>query len=386
MPQPHGAARSSSLAPFDALPFAASPLYSALCPVVAGNQALLDLAANVRAGQQPEFAFFGAVHYLLLHGAGHDLASFYPSVVGSAALAADQAGPALVSFCAAFHDELADIISSRLVQTNQVRRAVGLRTALAAIAPYTAEPVHLIEVGSSAGLLLRFDRYGYVVRQISADGNAVSERRYGDPASAVQLVTDLRGNKPLPDLDVLPAISSVTGVDLNPVDPRDADARAWLEALVWPEDDEQRQLLAAALDLVADDPPPAIAGDAIDVLPELARTLPPGEVRVVFHSATRMHVPQHRLIDFDAAIDTLGQTGPMWRIAVDSVPNPVPDPQPDRSPPGAALQVDAPDGTSHLIAVVNGHLRWVEPFDTSLTGVTHSQAPMRADDLDASGD
>ena len=114
--------------------FAASPLYCALSPVVAGNDRLLDLAARGRPGQYPTFLFFGAVHQLLLGGADHPLAEFYPSVAGPDARPPAQAGPALVSFCAAYEAELTEIISTRLVQTNQVQRALGLRLGLSLIA------------------------------------------------------------------------------------------------------------------------------------------------------------------------------------------------------------------------------------------------------------
>src|SRR3954452_5802326 len=111
--------------------FASSPLYQALARTVARTPALLRLAARGRPGQYPTFLFFGAVHALLLAGAEHPLARFYPSIVGAdAALPAeppDDAGPALVDFCLLHEAELAGLIETRLVQTNVVRRALALR-------------------------------------------------------------------------------------------------------------------------------------------------------------------------------------------------------------------------------------------------------------------
>ena len=209
--------------------FTTSPLYRALSRTVAAHDQLLDLAARGRPGQYPTFLFFGAVHLLLLRGAGHPLggaghplARFYPSIAGRRALPPGEAGPALVSFGKMFETELGEIISSRLVQTNHVQRAIGLRMGLAMIAAAVTGPVHVIEVGASAGLNLRFDRYGY----------RLEGRRYGDPAAPVQLTADVYGPVPPPDLNVLPEIASVQGVDLSPVDVRDPGAREWLEALV----------------------------------------------------------------------------------------------------------------------------------------------------------
>lgn len=332
----------------DPAEFPTSPLYRSLCRTVAVHDGLLDLAGRGRPGQYPTFLFFGAVHRLLLRGADHPLAHFYPSIAGARASPAAEAGPALVSFCEAFEAELAETISTRLVQTSQVQRALGLRLGLSMIARDVPGPVHLIEVGASAGLSLRFDRYGY----------QVGGRRFGDPASPVQLIADLYGTASLPDLDVLPQIASVLGVDLHPVSVLDTDARGWLEALIWPENHGQRALLRAALALAAADPPLIRAGDAIDVLPGIADELPAGEPRVVFHSATRMHVPACRLDAFDAAIACLNDSGPLWWLSIEDSPDP--DPRPGSARPGAALLLRGPGAPAETIAVVDGHLRWIE--------------------------
>ncbi|HEY2522443.1 MAG TPA: DUF2332 domain-containing protein [Streptosporangiaceae bacterium] len=330
--------------------FTTSPLYRALSRTVAASDQLLDLAGQGRPGQYPTFLFFGAVHRLLLGGTDHPLARYYPSVAGAGALPAGEAGPALEAFGRTYAGELAETIRTRLVQTSVVQRALGLRIGLSAIAARdpAAGPLHIIEVGASAGLNLRFDRYGY----------RLNRGQYGDPESPVQLVAALYGDAPLPDLDRLPAIAQVLGVDLNPVDPADPDAREWLEALVWPENHAQRELLGRALALAAADPPPIRAGDAVDVLPQVATELPAGQPRLVFHTATRLHVPRERRPAFNAAIEAVGETGPLWWLSAEDRPDPDPRPHPVRD--GAALLLRDPAGTTRTLAVVDGHLRWVE--------------------------
>ena len=90
--------------------FASSPLYRSLARTVAGREALLRLAARGRPGQHPAFLFFGAVHALLLAGADHELARYFPSIAGTDARPPNGAGPALVDFCAAFGPALAALI------------------------------------------------------------------------------------------------------------------------------------------------------------------------------------------------------------------------------------------------------------------------------------
>ncbi len=113
--------------------FASSPLYQSLARTAARTPALLRLAARGRPGQDPTFRLFGAVHALLLGGADHPLARYYPSIADDAALPPEEAGPALLDFCTTFAHALAAIIETRLVQTNVVKRAMALRLGLAAI-------------------------------------------------------------------------------------------------------------------------------------------------------------------------------------------------------------------------------------------------------------
>lgn len=329
--------------------FTTSPLYRCLSRTVAATGQLLDLACQGRPGQYPTFLFFGAVHLLLLAGTEHPLARFYPSIAGERALPPEGAGPALVSFGRDHAAELAETIRTRLVQTNQVQRAIGLRLGLSVIADEVPGPVHVIEVGTSAGLNLRFGRYGY----------RLNGRRFGDPASPVQLAAECHGQQPEPDLDRQPAIASVLGIDLQPVDPAERADRAWLQALVWPENHRQRALLTTALELAAADPPPILAGDVIDVLPGIAGALPAGQPRVVFHAATRMHVPTSRLAAFDAAIERAGDTGPLWRLSIEDAPQATSQPRTARQ--GTALQLRRPGAAAaETIAIVDGHLAWIE--------------------------
>lgn len=317
--------------------FASSPLYRSLARTVAGDEALLRLAARGRPGQYPTFLFFGAVHALLLAGADHELAQFFPSIVGEAARPPDQAGPVPIAFCTRSERALAALIESRLVQTNVVKRALALRLGLAAIGLRETAPIHLVEVGASAGLLLRFDRYGY----------ALGGKQFGDAHSPVQIAAEWRGDAAVPDLDMLPPLASVTGIDLNPLDARNRKDRNWLEALVWPENRAEAELLRRALTIVATDPPAIRAGDAIDVCPALATSLPIGAPRVVFHAVTRLHVPPDRLDAFDAALASLGRDGPLYWLSLEG--------------PGE-LNLRGPSGEATRLATVGPRIEWVAPL------------------------
>ena len=317
--------------------FWSSPLYRRLSAVVADDPFLTDLAAAARPGQVPTFLFFGAVHALLLSGTEHPLGDYYASLRGDRARPPDDgAGTALAAFAREYEPAIRGLLTSRLVQTNHVQRAVGLRLGLAAVAADVGDgPVHLLEIGCSAGLLLRHDRYGY----------RLGGRRSGDPRSTVQLVAEWRSSSPVPDLDAVPQIASTTGIDLNPLDPADEADRQWLAALVWPEDRGKADLLNRALELAARTPVDTLAGDAVDLCPRWADGLPAGQPRVVFHCATRMHVPEAHRPDFDDAIEHVGSGGPLYRIAIE----------------GDGLVVRGPRRDTIVSYEVDGHLAWVEP-------------------------
>lgn len=312
-------------------------MYQRLSSLVASDPFLLGLAAKVRPGQVPTFAFFGAVHALLLSGTVHPLREYYPSLRGESARPPDDdAGTALAAFARRHEPAIRRLLESRLVQTNHVQRAAGLRLGLAAIAAQVEGlPVHLLEIGSSAGLVLRHDQYGY----------QLGEQRFGDRNSPVQLVSEWRSPLKIPDLDAIPLIASTTGIDLNPLDPASAADRLWLEALVWPEDRHKAELLRCALTLASEKPVLTLAGDAVDLCPQWAEALPAGQPRIVFHCATRMHVPIDRRPAFDSAIESAGSDGPLYRIAIE----------------GDGLIITGPNRDTIVRYDVDGHLAWAKP-------------------------
>ena len=93
------------------------------------------------------------------------------------------------------------LIAVKLVQTNVVNRATALLYVLWVVGRQTREPVHLIDVGTSAGTHLAFDRYRY----------EIGGRAFGDPASSVRLTSEWRSARPVPNLDERPAWSPAPG-------------------------------------------------------------------------------------------------------------------------------------------------------------------------------
>lgn len=177
-------------------------------------------------------------------------------------------------------------VFSRATQTNETGRCATLLPSLAQIAAAGGRPLALIEVGASAGLNLFPDRYGYEydagarVTRLAPAGAA--------PGSYPVLGCAVTGPVPLPA--ELPRVVWRAGIDLNPLDVRNPDDVAWLEALIWPEQDFRRERLRRAIAVAQADPPLLVAGDLNDRLLALVAQAPPDATLVVFHSAVMAYL------------------------------------------------------------------------------------------------
>lgn len=164
-------------------------------------------------------------------------------------------------------------------QTNEAGRCAVLLPLLARI----RGPLALLEVGTSAGLCMYPERYSYRY------GDAV-ELHPVDGPSAVVLDCTISGPVPVPGR--LPEVVWRAGIDLNPLDVRNADDVAWLDALIWPEHDDRRARLNAAVQIARADPPQIVQGDLNEALPALAASAPADATLVIFHTAVLAYLDE----------------------------------------------------------------------------------------------
>lgn len=239
-----------------------SPVYSALAAAVTGDRDVLRFLAGLPAGKRHPPLFFASLRFL--GGVPEDGDELHRRVTEDG-------------------DRLRATVLARSTQTNEPARCAALLPVLAAI----EGPLALVEVGTSAGLCLYPDRYGY-----EYDGRPVG------PPSPVLLRCTTTGPVPLPS--GLPEVVARIGIDLNPLDVTDPDDLAWLRALVWPgpvEEERVRRLDAAAA-IVAHEPPTLLAGDLVERLPDALALVPDGATAVVMHTALLPYVPAERRAAF----------------------------------------------------------------------------------------
>ncbi|TFD14883.1 DUF2332 domain-containing protein [Cryobacterium sp. TMT1-2-2] len=202
-----------------------------------------------------------------------------PNLVFSAARLHGASVGEYPEFAAWLREHWTDVAATCLThatQTNEPGRCAVLLPALAAL----AGPLALIEVGASAGLCLHPDRYSYRYRL--ADGSERMLHPFDGP-SPVVLDCDVTGPVPLPER--MPEIVWRAGIDLHPLDVSSETDVAWLDALIWPEHDDRRARLGAAVAVARREPAPIVSGDLGEQIEALVARAPAGATVVVFHTA-----------------------------------------------------------------------------------------------------
>lgn len=290
-----------------------APAYEHLAASAAGDAEILALAAHTPADCPAPNMLLAAARYVALAAPGSDLGTMFEGLAGGRTIDLDSLWRVFRAFCIERDASIRQLLTTRRVQTNEVGRAALFLPAITQVASLSARPLALLEIGSSAGLLLRFDRYAMEYRR---GGGVVLSRSGSDPL----LSCDLRGDldPPLPAADL--PIASRTGVDLAPVAPRNRDACRWLEALVWPEHPDRLERLRSALAAAALDPPVVLQGDALELLPGLLRGVPPGTVPVVLNAwvLNQFTSGQREQLQFILEAAAAASGRPVYRISMES--------------------------------------------------------------------
>ena len=275
-----------------------SPLYSELCLVGAESPEVIALAARAMIGAQPVFHLLTVIHALLLASPDHPLSRFYATLAEEPLPPAD-AGPDFLAFCHANAKEIVATLQRSTVQTTFVERCVTLLPPIIWVADQLGEPLHLIEIGCSAGVLLAMDKYAYCLKDRPA---------FGSPAASLRITGEIVGDPPLR----IPSIASRTGLDLNPLDVRSPADRRWLNAQVFPEYRHQREQLNAAFDVVAATDIRMVKGDALATLPGvLADT---GDPLCLFHSVCLSYWTDEALQALDEMLMAASLSRTLYRV------------------------------------------------------------------------
>ena len=275
-----------------------SPLYAGLLARAAqdveSSGPVLDvLAPHLAPGRGGALAlrFMAAVHRLVLTGQAEALARFYPSAGGTV----DQEGAwaELLRLLAAEGPRVGALVT-RPCQTNEVGRAAALMFGFLEVAARTRLPFRLLEVGASAGLNLRWDRFRY-------GGGGAS---WGPPGSPVDL-DGLWADAP-EHADATIEVVERRGCDKHPLDPASPDDQLALRASVWADQTARFARLTGALALAASVPATVDAASVDQWVPERLREARPGTVAVVYHSVVDEYLTEEARRTFHGALAEAG--------------------------------------------------------------------------------
>jgi hypothetical protein len=186
-----------------------------------------------------------------------------------------------------------DELLERPVQTNEVARSMPVLGAMLALAHATRLPLRIYEIGSSAGLLLNFDRYRY-----SGDGWT-----WGDPQSPAHLRNRIARGKPA-HLNAALEVRERHGCDLHPLDPADANHADTLLSFIWPDQHERFNRLRAAIDIARAHPVDIVRADGI-AWSRTAALPRDGSATVLLHTVITEHMTPSERESLREAIDEL---------------------------------------------------------------------------------
>jgi len=284
-----------------------APLYVRFADGVAQDESLQALAQNARPGQPLANILFAAVHFVLLRGADDPLRRHYPNLNGGAHVDGEDPFPLFARFCERHRDELMPLIRARVTNTNEVGRCGVLNAGFRAVAKEEGAPLHLIEIGPSAGLNLIWDRYRVRYRR------GAQSFETDVPEARLTLDVELKGDG-IPPLGPAPRVAGRVGLELNPVDLSNADDRDWLRALVWPDQIDRFARLQAALDIYKDARPEIRVGNALELLPDALAAIPASETACVYHSFVTYQFTAEMRAALDDILTAAGLRRPVWRL------------------------------------------------------------------------
>ena len=262
------------------------------------------------------------------------VAAYPPNAVTDAALA-----EALALALETHEAFLIDWITSP-PQTNEVRRSAALIAGAHALVERAGvSDIHLSELGASGGLNLMFDRYAL----------AVKDTRLG-PADAALTLSPV-WNGPVPNQTAL-HVQDRRGVDLNPLDPQQAEDALRLRAYLWPDQAHRLALTEAA---IAASDASVDRGDAIDWLDTRLARAPKGQMHLITHTIAWQYFPPDRQTRGTEMIEAAGAAAtpdtPLGWLRMEA----------DSGNRGAAVTARLWPGDHHItLGRADFHGRWVD--------------------------
>ncbi len=237
------------------------------------------------AGHSLPLRIAGGLHALVLKGENQGLRAVYPPNTADEAALRVQVLNALKS-----NEEFLLEWTKLPPQTNEIRRSAALM-AMARVAVDRFDlPIVLSELGASGGLNLLWDSYA-----VDLNGEIMGS----DPA-LVTFKPEWKG--PLPPRNN-PRIATRGGVDLNPLDPTDAEDQLRLASYLWSDQPYRLEMLRSAGPHQVHE---VEKGDAIEWLKRRLETPRHGHLHLIQHTVAWQYFPAEAQAEGLRLIETAG--------------------------------------------------------------------------------
>jgi hypothetical protein len=234
--------------------------------------------------------FMGGLHALVKGGRDEGLAAIFRGEVDDPAAVEAALQRVLVE-----HDDALMPWLDGPPQTNEPGRSGALIVGLLELARRYGPRLEVLEIGSSAGLNLLIDRYGF----------DLGGTRVGPADSPVSITPEWRGPPAQPTAI---EIVSTRGCDVQPLDATDPAVEAKLAAYVWAETPSRAERLTRAIAMQRTMAVNLVHADAADWIElQLATPQAEGVTRVLMHSVVWQYLPEAVADRVRAAMNAYGE-------------------------------------------------------------------------------
>lgn len=290
----------------------------------------------------------GALHHAVLSDTALDLARAFPSDGDDWDMST--LWPIARKWLAENHAHVRGFME-RPPQTNETRRSIILLPGFLKLAARFKQPLHLLELGASAGLNQNWDQFNY---------RTDSWQRRG--TSDVTIQTDWRA--PIPEhLNANLEIASRAACDLTPIDLSDPEQVRRLKCYTWADQPERLNRLDAAVRLAQQHNTRVEQADALSWLKQRLAYRPKSGVTVVFHSVFLIYPPREVIAQIMQTIRDAGagatEDAPMAWLSYESEALFGGD---HSSAKMRARLEWWPGGQVETYAESDGHVTYVEPY------------------------
>ena len=290
----------------------------------------------------------GALHHAVLSGTSPELANVYPK--GDSRWDIDAIWPLAVAWLSDNIEAVRAFIQSP-PQTNETRRSIIFLPGFLRLAARTQMPLHLLEMGASAGLNQNWDSFNYETESWTRVGN-----------SDVTVRSDWRAAVP-EHLDAQVQIESRAACDLKPIDLSDPEQVLRLKCYTWADQRERLTRLDAAIRLAQKKKTQVEQADALSWLKQRLENRPQSGVTVIYHSAFLVYPPRDVIAQIMETIRAEGArakpSAPLAWLSYEA--EALFDGDPNSGNMHARLQT-WPGGEVEVYGQSDGHVTYVDPY------------------------